>query len=231
MGVGTILARGIKFIKWDTTTPEVFLEQVKSVCIVEEASGCWLWNYGNFNHEDRYPEIMINRKRDKVARWVLFITTGVMGDVSRHFVCDRVRCCNPDHLCWGSVQDNVQDRVLKNRSATGDKSGFRKYPEKYRGDNHWTRKSPEKIKKGLDNPLTGRKRPDLAGGNNPSSQHPERLARGEKHGRSIFTDNDVLAIRERYSAGTSVYRLSKNYNCNKRTIKQIVEGKTWKHLL
>ena len=37
--------------------------------------------------------------------------------------CDTPACCNPKHLIKGTHQDNVADRVAKNRSATGSING------------------------------------------------------------------------------------------------------------
>ena len=44
------------------------------------------------------------------------------GDVVRHS-CDRPACCNPAHLFVGTLQDNVDDRVRRGRSAYGERNG------------------------------------------------------------------------------------------------------------
>lgn len=218
------MARGVKFIRWDLGR---LVDQVRSVCEVD-ANGCWIWRYGSFRAE-RYPDIMISRRKQSVARWILEVTTGVAGEVARHS-CDRMPCCNPDHLLWGTQADNVADRVDRGRSAMGDESGFRKYPEKYRGDNHWTQKRPELVKRGSDNPRTGVPFPAVAGDNNPSRKHPELLARGEEHGLSKLKTEQVLAIRERHAQGATIYRLAQEYAVTKRTIQQIVRRLTWRHV-
>lgn len=41
--------------------------------------------------------------------------------VVRH-TCDNPICVNPDHLLVGTTQDNVNDRVARNRSATGERN-------------------------------------------------------------------------------------------------------------
>lgn len=43
--------------------------------------------------------------------------------------CDNRACYEPSHLRWGSTQDNADDRVARNRSATGDRNGSRRWPE------------------------------------------------------------------------------------------------------
>lgn len=37
--------------------------------------------------------------------------------------CDNPACCNPKHLFVGTHNDNVQDKVNKNRQAKGKKNG------------------------------------------------------------------------------------------------------------
>jgi hypothetical protein len=109
MGVGEVVARGVKFVRWDL---DRLVEQVRSVCEVDER-GCWIWRYGGYDRE-WYPEIMIKRRKKSVARWILEVTTGEIGEVARHR-CDRIPCCNPDHLLWGTQADNVHDAFERGR--------------------------------------------------------------------------------------------------------------------
>jgi hypothetical protein len=41
------------------------------------------------------------------------------GAVVRHS-CDTPKCCNPAHLLLGSVQDNIDDRVARERTPRGE---------------------------------------------------------------------------------------------------------------
>ncbi len=50
------------------------------------------------------------------------------GMVVRH-KCDNPNCINPEHLELGTHQDNVQDRVDRNRSAIGTNNGRAKLTE------------------------------------------------------------------------------------------------------
>jgi len=49
-------------------------------------------------------------------------------DIIRH-ICDNPMCINPDHLVKGTHNDNVQDRVSRNRSAIGVRHGRTKLTE------------------------------------------------------------------------------------------------------
>jgi len=37
--------------------------------------------------------------------------------------CDRPKCCNPHHLRWGTVMDNVRDKIERGRVRSADMSG------------------------------------------------------------------------------------------------------------
>lgn len=50
------------------------------------------------------------------------------GMVLRH-TCDNRRCINPDHLIPGTQLENIQDRVLRGRSAFGESNGRAKLKE------------------------------------------------------------------------------------------------------
>ena len=55
---------------------------------------------------------------------------------------------------------------------------------------------------------------------------------GEKSGRSVLTEKEVLAIREKYVPWKySTTKLSKEYFVSRHNIHMIVTGKTWRHLL
>jgi hypothetical protein len=100
----SVMARS--FVRWDLSR---IVEQVQSVCEVRD-DGCWIWRYLSRSDEldDFYPSVQINGVRYPVSRLLLELTTGETGHTARHS-CDRARCCNPDHLLWGTQLDNVRD--------------------------------------------------------------------------------------------------------------------------
>ena len=178
---GQATSMGEKFVRWDLAN---LVEQVRSVCEVQP-NGCWVWKYRGHSG-NHYPEIMIKRERRSVSRWVLMVTTGHLGEVARHR-CDNPPCCNPDHLLWGSHEDNVHDALERGRRP-------RRRPKP---------KRPRKV--------------------------PE-LARGSRHGRARFTEEEVLAIRSKRADGASIYRLAKDTGASQCAIKLIVNRVTWTHI-
>ncbi len=59
------------------------------------------------------------------------------GPVVRHFMCHNPGCVNPDHLCAGTVRDNMADRILMGRFTMGARAvEMRDHPEIVQGSNH-----------------------------------------------------------------------------------------------
>jgi HNH endonuclease len=60
---------------------------------------------------------------------------------------------------------------------------------------------------------------------------PERVLRGEHHGRSVLTDDQVRTIRLRYAAGGVFQReLAAEYGVSQVMIGLIVRGRNWSHI-
>lgn len=55
-------------------------------------------------------------------------------------------------------------------------------------------------------------------------------ARGERSRTAKLTDADVVAIRERYAAGTLINTLRKEYGVKWDTIRDVVTRKSWSHV-
>ena len=81
-----------------------------------ESNGCLIWTKC-FN-TDGYPRALIEGNANaKVHRVVCELHTGqdISGLVVRH-TCDNIKCVNPEHLIIGTYLDNVNDRVIRDRS-------------------------------------------------------------------------------------------------------------------
>lgn len=74
-----------------------------------------------------YPAIKRNGKSNNLCRVIYEEKYGKIpkGLVLRH-KCDNPPCINVNHLEIGTHQDNIKDRVERNRSARGEKNGFAK---------------------------------------------------------------------------------------------------------
>jgi hypothetical protein len=71
-----------------------------------------------------YPIIKKEGKSITIFRYFYkkYISDVPKGMVIRH-TCDNRMCINPSHLIVGTQEDNVADRVLRGRSATGISHG------------------------------------------------------------------------------------------------------------
>lgn len=83
--------------------------------------GCWPWQRARW--KNGYGSYKLQSGEIYGAhRIAYFIATGV--DPANLLVChscDNPRCCNPAHLFLGTVQDNIADKVIKNRQPSGAK--------------------------------------------------------------------------------------------------------------
>jgi hypothetical protein len=79
---------------------------------------------------DGYVMVTIEGKRMQAHRYAYNDAYGDLTDdgVILH-TCDNPSCINPKHLVQGTHQDNVRDRVEKDRSAKGTRNGRSKLTE------------------------------------------------------------------------------------------------------
>lgn len=88
---------------------------------VTEVDGCWEW--AGPRDQDGYGCLYVTVNGQLVQRahraaWALFRGPIPEGTLVRHR-CDNPPCCNPDHLRLGTHQDNTDDKVSRNRQASG----------------------------------------------------------------------------------------------------------------
>lgn len=158
--------------------------------LVTENDDCWIWQRARV--KKNYGGYSIHR----AGKIIVFITSRIAyalhygsdpGEMDVLHKCDTPLCCNPRHLFLGTNQDNIADRVQKGRSA--------------KGDNHWSRRNPEKTSK------------------------------GQSHGRSKLKDHQVIAIRQRYAIDHIPRKIiAQEFNVTVATINLIVMRKIWKHI-
>lgn len=83
--------------------------------VVKKADGCWVYA----DRSDAYGQLFDDAGRKWTAhRFSYTIKHGPIADglVVRH-KCDVRGCVNPEHLCLGTIQENVRDMVERGRAA------------------------------------------------------------------------------------------------------------------
>ena len=75
-------------------------------------NACWPWIGGL--SKQRYGRFWKDKRDYPAHVLVLELRTGEKaGDRQALHTCDNPPCCNPDHLFWGTDQDNKDDMVAK----------------------------------------------------------------------------------------------------------------------
>jgi hypothetical protein len=80
--------------------------------------GCWIW-LGRLD-KDGYGHISVNGRSVVAPRvsYEAFRREKVPDDAVMRHTCDFPPCVNPDHLTYGTNYDNIQDRVVRGRTAS-----------------------------------------------------------------------------------------------------------------
>ena len=154
--------------------------------------------------------------------------------------CDNPGCINPDHLWLGTRSANMADRQAKERQARGESHSSAKLTEKdvlaIRADPRTNREVA--LAYGVqENTVSSIRLRKLWGHVAPASTdcHPDTWreavkathVRGEKAGRAKLTEDDVRAIR---ASADGCTKLARRYGVSERSILDITNGKSWKHV-
>ncbi len=93
---------------------------------IVKTDDCWLWS-GPCNRNG-YGVVT---RRNTAHRFSLELTLGRELNSTEWVLhrCDIPNCVRPSHLYVGTGLDNVRDRVVRNRSATGLRQGMHTHPE------------------------------------------------------------------------------------------------------
>lgn len=169
---------------------------------VAKSAGCWEWT--GSRHRNGYGQFYYRgpAMAHRVS-WELANGPVPDGMLVCHR-CDNPPCVRPDHLFLGTQADNLVDMVSKGRHWTAH------HPERLsRGDAHWTRNRP---------------------GYKPAITR-EQLVRGERHPAAKLTADDVREIRRLRSEGMPILTLSKAFGVKRPSIKRILNGTGWAHVV
>lgn len=98
---------------------------------------CWIWT--SCKDKDGYGWIGLTKKSsgfyNKRAHRISALIHGISDILTENQLilhkCDNPGCVNPEHLFIGTTEDNVKDRVSKNRTAiqSGSSHGYAKLVE------------------------------------------------------------------------------------------------------
>lgn len=87
---------------------------------------CWEWT-GSCLASFGYGSFYVNSIQIRAHRYSWQLAYGeIPNNLWVLHKCDNPKCVNPFHLFLGTTQDNTEDKVSKNRSARGEKSGMHK---------------------------------------------------------------------------------------------------------
>jgi hypothetical protein len=113
----------------------------------DRETNCMLWGRTKFeNGYGRYKD-----KRAHRVSWELNY-----GPISNSLLvlhsCDIRACINPEHLFLGTQLDNMRDMISKGRKVVvagyDNYSTTDEYKQKVSGENHWTKRNPDRIANG-----------------------------------------------------------------------------------
>lgn len=196
------------------------VERFKAKLGATQDNGCIPWMGARNKHQ--YGIFRLDGCKSTFAHRVSFyFAYGYWPDVVYHS-CDNPPCCNPEHLMGGTQADNIKDMDSKGRRvpAEGALNGRVKHPEAYAhlvGENAWAVKNRDLLPRGK---------------NHWSNRMPERRVMGERNGRATITDSIAIEIRTLYKTGEwSQHKLAHRFSITRGAVANLVQEKTWRHLL
>lgn len=93
--------------------------------------GCWYWTGARYGNPPRARIFITQKKSVHSSRVSYEMHKGPTTTYLVLHTCDNQLCVNPDHLYLGNNQQNVADKVKRNRCPRGeDSKGSKLTPEK-----------------------------------------------------------------------------------------------------
>ena len=186
---------------------------------VAKGDGCWLWTGGKNNlGYGRFYVRQVLWRAHRVA-WILERGEIPVGLWVLHH-CDNPSCVRPDHLFLGTPKDNTADMYAKGRA---------KPPVPQYGEDHWSKKHPDRVARGERSGAHTHPERRASGARQGTHTHPETVRRGERHNMAILSAEQVRKIRGAYKP--RVYTramLARDFGVSEATIDAIIDGRLWK---
>jgi len=180
---------------------------------INKTDTCWLFSH--INKRTGYGQYTVNGITLPAHRYSYQLYKGNIPDnlVVRH-TCDVRNCVNPDHLLIGTTQDNMNDKVERNRQSKGDTHYARTNPEKIaRGNRHGSKTHPEA----------------LIRGDEWREQHNEHINNqsGSKNYLAKLSDDDVREIRIICNFAFTHKELAKMYGVSRPVMSKVIRGDSY----
>lgn len=159
-----------------------------------DPNSCWIWLAGK--DQQGYGAFRVRCVYHRAHRVAYTIAKGPIPDgmVVMHS-CDTPSCVNPAHLSVGTDADNVRDMHKKGRNAI---PFFVANPDAFRGENHWMRRFPNRVK------------------------------RAEECKHSKLKWFEVEEIRCRHARGDRLSHIAEAYSIDDKHVGDLVRFRTWK---
>lgn len=211
-----------------------FVERFHAKYARRGADDCWLWT-GRRVSRMQYGSVRFGHKGRQ--RWLAHRIAWVLANGPVPYQedrlcvlhrCDTPLCVNPAHLFLGTHQDNIADRIAKQRTARGEAAGksrftteqiqaIRKDPRFYTAIAEEHGVSPSSISE----IVRGKNWQHVAGA------VPVDRAKGVGHRWAKLYPEAVRDIRTRRMGRLAFSRL---YGVSVGAVRQVLEGVTWKHV-
>ena len=186
---------------------------------VKKTATCWLWT--GAVSTDGYGKTTRHGKTMRAHRLAWELTNGEIprGKIVCHN-CDVPLCCRPGHMFVGTPRDNTLDALAKGRLVLTNAPRFS-------GDDHWTRRMPERLARGERHGSRTHPESTMPG---IDRVRPERRARGERIGAAKITEQAVREIRARRARGETQQAIGDAVGVSQVMVGRILRGLNWAHV-
>lgn len=163
---------------------------------VNKSDGCWEWTAATWGKG--YGALGIDKHSYSAHRISYQMARGPIPDgLWVLHTCDNPKCVRPDHLWLGTNQDNMTDCLRKGRTTRGKPRG---HNPRIAGDEHWSRK------------------------------HPERIPRGENRNTTLIAEDVRTIRARYEGGGVYMRELAMEYGITLSSVSSIIRRVTWGHV-